>query len=68
MAKKSFALGYSYIVETFIGWLFYGFLVAAGISTIIMYFSNNTGIPTSTLYSVNTIGGYISVIGVFGCS
>lgn len=66
--KKSFALGYSYIAETFIGWLFYGFLVAAGISTIIMYFANNTGIPTATLYSVNTIGGYISVIGVFGCS
>ena len=66
--KKSFALGYSYIVETFIGWLFYGFLIAAGISTLIMFYSNNTGLATTTLFSVNTIGGYISVLGVFGCS
>ena len=66
--KKSFALGYSYIVETFIGWLFYGLLIASGISTIIMSFSQTTGIASTTLFSVNTIGGYISVIGVFGCS
>ena len=66
--KKSFALGYSYIIEAFIGWLFYGFLIAAGISTIIMSFSANTGIETARLFSLNTIGGYISVLGVFGCS
>ena len=50
--KKSFALGYSYIVETFIGWLFYGLLIASGISTIIMSFSQATGIASTTLFSV----------------
>lgn len=66
--KKSFALGYSYILESFLSWFFYGIIVASGLSTIVMNFSNNTGVPTPSIYSVNTIGGYVSVIGVFVCS
>ena len=66
--KKSFALGYSYVLESFLSWFFYGLLVASGLSTIIMNFSTKTGIPVASIYSVNTIGGYLSVVGVFVCS
>ena len=66
--KKNFALGYSYIFEAFLSWLNYGTLIATGISTIILFFSKKTGIAASQLYSFNTIGGYLSVAGVFVCS
>lgn len=66
--KRSFALGYSYVLESFLSWFFYGLLIASGLSTIIANFSGMTGIPTASLYSINTIGGYISVAGAFLCS
>ena len=66
--QKSFALGYSYILESFLSWFFYGIIVASGLSTIVANFSNSTGIAAPTIYGVNTIGGYISVVGVFVCS
>ncbi len=66
--KKSFALGYSYVFESWLSWLFYGLLISTGLSTFVLNFSGVSGVPTSTLYSVNTIGGFISVIGCFVCS
>ena len=66
--KKSFALGYSYVFESWLSWLFYGLLISTGLSTFVLNFSGVSGVPTSTLYSVNTIGGFINVIGCFVCS
>lgn len=65
--KKSFALGYSYIVESFVGWLMYGTLVSGGMSTIIAYFSQKTNIATTSLLSCNTIAGFVGVAGSFIC-
>jgi len=68
VSKKSFALGYSYVFSGFLSWLFYGAFISAGISTIILFYSKNTGIAASQLFAFNSIGGYLSVAGAFICS
>lgn len=67
MKKKSFALGYSYILESWIGWLMYGTLISGGLSTMVNYYSAETGVATGSLFSTNTMAGFVGVAATFVC-
>lgn len=63
--KKSFALGYSLILHSCITYILYATIGGSGLSTIVAFFSEKTGLNAATVTSVNTYGGILASFAVF---
>ena len=63
--RRSFLRGYSMVVHSFLMYWIYGTLIGGGLSVIVTQYCGMTGLDASAVTSVNTAGGFLSVVMTF---
>ena len=63
--KKTFLRGYSMVLHSFLMYWIYGTLIGGGLSVIVAQYCGMTGLDSNLVTSVNTAGGFLSVIMTF---
>lgn len=63
--KRGFALGYSLILHSCITYIVYTTIAGGGLSTIVAFFCEKTGLNSAAVTSVNTIGGLLACVAAF---
>lgn len=63
--KKSFLRGYSMVLHSFLMYWIYGTLIGGGLSVIVAQYCGMTGLDSNLVTSVNTVGGFLSVVMTF---
>lgn len=62
--KKSFALGYSYILHSLLSYLLYAATAVTGLNIIVPMFSSIHGVNQGDVLSANTVGAFLSAFAV----
>ncbi len=62
--KKSFALGYSYILHSMISYWLYAAAASTGLNTIVPLFAAKNGVDQAAVLSANTVGAFFACIAV----
>ena len=63
--KKTFLRGYSMVLHSFLMYWIYGTLIGGGLSVIVAQYCGMTGLDSNLVTSVNTVGGFLSVVMTF---
>lgn len=63
--EKTFLRGYSMVLHSFLMYWIYGTLIGGGLSVIVAQYCGMTGLDSNLVTSVNTVGGFLSVIMTF---
>lgn len=63
--EKSFLRGYSMVLHSFLMYWIYGTLIGGGLSVIVTQYCGMTGLNSNLVTSVNTVGGFLSVVMTF---
>lgn len=60
--KKSFALGYSYILHSMISYWLYAAAASTGLNTIVPLFAAKNGLDKNAVLSTNTVGAFFACL------
>ena len=63
--EKTFLRGYSMVLHSFLMYWIYGTLIGGGLSVIVAQYCGMTGLDSNLVTSVNTVGGFLSVVMTF---